>query len=544
MPLRLLRTAAASALVLAATVVIAPAASAISDVCLYDSTAKTVDVLFPTGANQYRTLAREAGGDHIQYNGANCGNAKVTNTNLITVTTFDGAQNLTIDLGDGSFAPGATAEGTGASEIEFQVDLGNGTDTINILGSSGNDHLGLHGATKGNLNGDADTDITLANVEQRYLYGGNGNDVLSGSGPGPWVQIYGQGGDDDLTGSAASESLYGASGDDTLAAGAGDDSLEGGQGNDVMDGGDDDDYFYGGTGNDRMQGGRSDDYFYAESGADGADRFLGGPGSSDEASYGNRSTDVVLNLDGQANDGGTGEHDLIGRDVESLDGGSGNDSLTGSAANNYLYGYGGNDTLKGLDGDDGLYGYAGNDTLRGGNDDDSLGAGDGNDAVYGDAGDDSLYAEGTVDGDDDLHGGTGGDQLAYYYRSVGVTLAIGTTGNGGIAENDTIGDDIESLQGTSGDDTLIGGPGPNTLYGNGGIDTIDGLAGADNISGGVGNDTLTGGDGYDNVSGDDGDDVLHLSDGGTDGANCGAGAGDNAADRDIYDTTLTGCETT
>ena len=77
----------------------------------------------------------------------------------------------------------------------------------------------------------------------------------------------------------------------------------------------------------------------------------------------------------------------------------GNDFITGSIANDLLYGDGGNDTLRGNAGNDTLYGDAGNDTLEGNA---------GNDLLYGDGGNDTLRGNA---GNDTLVGGTGNDRL-------------------------------------------------------------------------------------------------------------------------------------
>ena len=76
-----------------------------------------------------------------------------------------GAQAARIDLTNGGFAPGATPEGTGTSEIEFEIDLmtGNETtaqpDSVAISGTGAADTLRL-GTLGINANGDDDADIT------------------------------------------------------------------------------------------------------------------------------------------------------------------------------------------------------------------------------------------------------------------------------------------------------------------------------------------------------------------------------------------------
>ena len=87
------------------------------------------------------TLGRS--GNAIQFNLADCGAATVLNTDTIVVTGAAGAETLTLQLGFGPFAPGASSEATGAPEIELEVDLGmqpaGARDRIVLLGTGSND---------------------------------------------------------------------------------------------------------------------------------------------------------------------------------------------------------------------------------------------------------------------------------------------------------------------------------------------------------------------------------------------------------------------
>ena len=131
-------------------------------------------------------------------------------------------------------------------------------------------------------------------------------------------------------------------------------------------------------------------------------------------------------------------------------------------------------------------------------------------ASSGGAGDDVLDGG---PGNDGLHGGAGDADQAYYgWRTAPVSAQLG--GAGVVAgEADTIGDDIESLAGGSGDDELTGDDGANLLRG------------------GLGNDTLTGGGGVDTLRGDGGTDTLLSSgDGAIDTDDCGDDADTVQAD--------------
>jgi Ca2+-binding RTX toxin-like protein len=70
-----------------------------------------------------------------------------------------------------------------------------------------------------------------------------------------------------------------------------------------------------------------------------------------------------------------------------------------------------------------------------------------------------------------------------------------------------------SLNGTNGDDNLIGKGGNDTIYGRGGNDTITGAAGDDTLYGNGGNDLIDGGTGNDSIYGNQGDDSINGSQG-------------------------------
>ena len=103
----------------------------------------------------------------------------------------------------------------------------------------------------------------------------------------------------------------------------------------------------------------------------------------------------------------------------------------------------------------------------------------------------SGFIDGT-DGDDVLLGSAEDD------------LIIGLGGDDQLIGGD--GDDI--LLGDEGDDDLDGGDGEDTLLGDLGDDDLDGGAGDDELIGEEGNDRLAGGDGDDLLSGGEGDDIL------------------------------------
>jgi Ca2+-binding RTX toxin-like protein len=177
----------------------------------------------------------------------------------------------------------------------------------------------------------------------------------------------------------------------------------------------------------------------------------------------------------------------------SLSGGSGNDALTGGAGNDTLNGDGGNDVLLGLGGADQLNGGDGNDILTGGA---------GTDQAFGQAGDDRMIWN-PGDGSDLNEGGDGVDTVEVI--GGGVTEAFSAEGVGDRVlfrridpapfTIDVGGTEKLLLKAGAGDDSFFGGTG---------------LAGrtAFTVDGGTGNDTIVGTDGADRLIGGDGDDFI------------------------------------
>jgi Ca2+-binding RTX toxin-like protein len=300
------------------------------------------------------------------------------------VDTIIGSAGTTEEL----FGQGGADALTGAAHTSV-VAGGSGDDTLRATAG----HATLAGGA-----GD-DTFVFTPGVRAR-LRGGAGTDTLDCSHAahgvkidlahlGPAVSI------ENVVGSPFADTLIGNAAANRLVGEGGDDKLLGGGGNDVLDGG---------TGNDVMVGGA------------GADTFVGGPGT-DTVSYARDPLPVSVAVDGQANDGATGEGDNVGFDVETVIGGNGDDTLNGGDAPHTLIGgpgddvlVGGNtdDTLNGGGGNDRLVGGGGNDTLQGGAGNDQLDGGEGNDTVDGGTGDDTLSGG---HGNDILDGGPGDDTL-------------------------------------------------------------------------------------------------------------------------------------
>src|SRR5262245_3021683 len=207
-----------------------------------------------------------------------------------------------------------------------------------------------------------------------------------------------------------------------------------------------------------------------------------------------------------------------------LFGGDGNDVLTGGSGNDLLFGQAGNDTLLGKGGFDQLFGGAGNDTLTGGDADDQMFGEAGDDRMIWNPGDDSDLMEGG-DGVDtaEINGGNGAEVFTATANGTRVRfdrvtpapffVDIGTTEN--LVVNMNGGDDTFSatgnlaalikvtVDGGTGNDTILGSNGNDTLRGGDGNDFLDGNQGADTLVGGAGDDTIQWdpGDGSDIVEG-------------------------------------------
>ncbi|MBU2992048.1 cadherin-like domain-containing protein [Octadecabacter sp. 1_MG-2023] len=296
--------------------------------------------------------------------------------------------------------------------------------------------------------------------------------------------------------------------DDALIPGhaPNDDLIEAYGGNDVVYSGEGDDTVYGGEGNDMVFSGAGNDTLYGEAGDD----KLEGSGGDDEL-Y-----------------GGSGNDDLwAGANNDTVEGGAGNDSIDGGGGDDILSGGTGNDTIDGGNNADMLFGGAGDDVLDGGSDDDKIEGGSGDDTIIGGIGDDDLWG---ASGDDSVDGGRGDDTIS---TAEGNDIVEGGDGNDIIdtsndqvplpdlsfgdiipADGDYPGssptDDLDTVYGGAGNDTITTGDDADYIEGGEGHDVIDGGIDADEIYGDEGNDTIIGGEGSDEIYGGDGNDTVYA----------------------------------
>ncbi|EPX75632.1 calcium-binding protein [Salipiger mucosus] len=173
--------------------------------------------------------------------------------------------------------------------------------------------------------------------------------------------------------------------------------------------------------------------------------------------------------------------------------------LTGTEADDGIFGAAGNDTLTGEDGDDFLFGAAGDDRFEGGAGNDEMFGGAGNDTFIGGAGSDDVDGGPGVDsaylasGIDDVQIVDGGGAWIYVvdgeatdrfwrvekFRFAGTDYTAAELRAMADARVVTGGAGNDLLTGTAGDDTLLGLAGNDTLEGGAGGDHLDGGAGRD-----------------------------------------------------------------
>ncbi|MDO5558176.1 MAG: hypothetical protein Q4F95_01115 [Oscillospiraceae bacterium] len=243
---------------------------------------------------------------------------------------------------------------------------------------------------------------------------------------------------------------------------------------------------------------------------------------------------------------------------------------------NTLNGLGGNDTLNSGNGDDMLIGGAGKDILNSGNGSDILEGGTGNDTLNGGNGQDT-YIYGIGDGTDIINEYESGAQARnilefregitpddlYIYRSgnYDLTIQVGENEDDKIRISNFVYDEsyrrfrlkfadeseaelrelaktligtdddntlnaiynqeVNTLNGLGGNDTLNSGNGDDMLIGGAGKDILNSGNGSDILEGGTGNDTLNGGNGQDTyIYGiGDGTDIINEYESGADARN-------------------------
>jgi Ca2+-binding RTX toxin-like protein len=324
--------------------------------------------------------------------------------------------------------------------------------------------------------------------------------------------LFGGGGNDTLTGSSCNDSLYGEGGNDSIwGETGGNDYADGGDGNDTIMVWGAGDTLVGGAGADSLRGVDGGQHYIGGSGNDTLDAWANGLGSTLDGGLGDdlyrnvRPGDVLIDDPGGIDTIEVRGNRTLAPGIEHLillNGarGEGNESanrITGWAGSSTILGAGGADTLRGLGGEDLLDGGTGEDM-----------------AIF--AGTLALYRGATQNGATLLYGPDGADtlisieSLQFDDARVAPSGVSSTNVRLGDAGNNTIAGEAvdELIDGLAGDDSLAGMEGADSLYGGLGADWLDGDAGGDSLTGGAGADTLLGGAGDDTLLGGSGDDLF------------------------------------
>jgi Ca2+-binding RTX toxin-like protein len=421
----------------------------------------------------------------------------------VMVLGYDDANLPTNGGGDRITTGDDTIEGNGGNDY---IDGDGGNDTIR--GGAGDDTL-VGGTGNNLLEGGAGDDVFVGGAGADTFQGNNGQDNLDYSASGAAVNVnlttgalsggdaandsiaggidgvIGSAFNDTLTGFDQSGStsadtytneLFGMGGNDNISGLGGNDLLDGGDGDDVVDGGAGNDTIIGGDGNDTVDGGDGDDFIDTRNST-----LISSP--DEGVAYPDDPTT-------------TDDENALFSYTADTDPNNDRDSVLGGA---------GNDTILTGDDDDTIDGGAGDDVIDAGVDDDSVDGGEGDDSIQGSEGNDTI--DGGA-GDDTIYGGLSPDNLIFPLQTVYELENDGI--NTAVDPNPDNNSDL--LRGGGGDDLIFGQDDNDTLEGGDGDDTLDGGIDNDILIGGAGDDVLTGGQGNDTYVINPGDGADTITD--------------------------------
>jgi Ca2+-binding RTX toxin-like protein len=277
---------------------------------------------------------------------------------------------------------------------------------------------------------DGAADVIYAGQGSDRVYGGIGNDVIFGEGGNDF--LFGNSGNDVVSGGDGHDQL---SGDEPSVVGEqvveGSDILFGDAGNDSLFGNGGDDILVGGTGNDSLYGGQGMDTYVFNKG-DGRDVIFDSKTEGNILRFGAgfNPDNVTLRLGSLMLDLGDGDavhiENFDRKDVfnsSSVDTFAFSDGAVLSVRQLLARGF----DLSGTDADDLLFGTNTLDRMQGLAGNDQLQAGEGDDQLDGGSGADSLWGG---DGDDQLIGGEGADYLS---GAAGDDTYVINLGDGGLS---------------------------------------------------------------------------------------------------------------
>jgi Ca2+-binding RTX toxin-like protein len=369
------------------------------------------------------------------------------------------------------------------------------------------------------------SDIVYGGSNNNLIYGGNNQDTISGTQSDGNDQLFGEGGND---------TIYGQMGNDLIEGGTGADVLNGGNGIDTLSyanssaavvvslrtntvsGGDatgdtiaefenilgsaNNDTLIGNSSDNSIDGGGGDDVILARG---GNDTIIGGLGDDVAIFEGNRSLfnitwdsansrfNVIRTSNNETDTVAGVEYLVFDDQVLTLNNVAGNFATTAAGT------YAGGRLVVATAGDDGVTLWGPNMVYVGMGGRDNVTGTSGIDFIIGGAGDDNFSGSG---GEDYIAGGDGWDYISYGSSASPVNLNFST---GVFSGGDATGDillGIESVMGTSGNDTIVGYTNIGmAISGGGGTDTITSAGGDIYVEGGVGGDNLTAGAGWDRL---------------------------------------------
>jgi Ca2+-binding RTX toxin-like protein len=416
---------------------------------------------------------------------------------------------------------GATA--VPASAAVSSASINGTTATLNLDGADDNETVSVsggllvHSGTGGGLNSSSDWDsatpgdqtVPANGTFTVVVNGGDGNDsltVLAKNTEIAEAKLFGEGGDDVLTGADTNDFLDGGEGNDRLVGAKGTDAMNGGAGNDTL-------VWNNGDGSDRINGEAGNDVTEVNGSATLADVFTLDPEPggvkfqrTNLVPFALQTATERFQVNGLGgNDSITANAGVGALTLLSVDGGVGNDTVNGSDGPDLILGGDGNDVLNGGGGDDRIIGGTGADTMNGGAGDDTLvwNNGDGTDVINGDAGNDDVEVNGSPNAGDVFTVQPNGGRIRFDRTNlVPFSLDIGSS-------------ETMHANGLGGDDTItVGDVGSYSVTASGGAgnDTLTGGSSSETFLGGSGNDTINPGGGDDVVFGGEGDDTVNVRD--------------------------------